>query len=317
MSEIHTDTQKYNDFIKNMLKLIYFKINNNQNDGIILLKFIPIYINMMNIDNKIQLNRIYAKYGILEFKKGSYDSCYKFLKGLIQYGKEKILLAQGVRFNFNRDDKTRKNDERLILPMHLHINIKLLHFCYYLSLIFKISEDSRDDDVIKSKFLKYIHFYKNKIFKSPPENLKDTIVECFLNIKEGNFKEAIKLLIDSNCLNYFPKSERETIKNSIFLKIKKLSLENYLINSDSFYNNVKIEYLSKIFKLEFNIVHSLISKMISQNKISAKINQIENSLVFNESKDTRLHKLSLELIEKIENISNLNKIFLDNRKFVR
>ena len=107
------------------------------------------------------------------------------------------------------------------------------------------------------------------------------------------------------------------IKNSIFLKIKKLSLENYLINSDSFYNNVKIEYLSKIFKLEFNIVHSLISKMISQNKISAKINQIENSLVFNESKDTRLHKLSLELIEKIENISNLNKIFLDNRKFVR
>ena len=40
--------------------------------------------------------------------------------------------------------------------------------------------------------------------------------------------------------------------------------------------------------------------MGSQNKISAKINQIENSLVFNESKDTRLHKLSLELIDLLK-----------------
>jgi translation initiation factor 3 subunit C len=144
----------------------------------------------------------------------------------------------------------------------------------------------------------------------PPESMREHIVAASKAMKTGDWKKCSQNILAVSCWELFPNAEK--VKAMIMKKIQEESLRTYLFTYNKVYDSISMYELAEMFDLPWQMVHSIISKMIINEELQASWDQPTQSLVLHHGAEpTYLQSLTLQLSDKLNTLVEHHERILD------
>jgi translation initiation factor 3 subunit C len=281
----------------------------------------------MDSDVHIQIlyNRVVAQMGLCAFRLGKITEAHSFLMDVCMHNKARELLAQGLSFQ-RQMEKTAEQEraEKLRqLPYHMHINLEVLetahHICAMLLEVPNLAMESVHPDkkrIISRNFRRELDRYDKLPFAGPPENPKEAVVCAARSLQSGDWLTAFLSLEDLKLWEHIDPALPERgleIKAMIKEKVQVEALRTYLFAYASIYDAFHMDQLVSMFALEPKLVHSVVSKMMMRDEVSAFWDESSKYVLIQPFERTPLQRLALTLAEKgFQAISN-NEQLVDQK----
>jgi translation initiation factor 3 subunit C len=165
--------------------------------------------------------------------------------------------------------------------------------------------------IISMHFRRLLDLSEKAKFSGPPEGTRETIIAAAKNLRQGDWKDACKLLFEEiKVWKLFPNFE-QSIKKMLTKKMKEESLRTYLLTYCVHYDSIKSDFLCNVFELSENEVSSLVTKMMMNNEIKASWDQPTSSIILHKVEPTHLQALSLRVAESTGKLVESNERTLD------
>ena len=244
-------------------------------------------INKSDIPLQIIYNRALVQLGLCAFRHGNIRDAHMALLDIQILGRAKELLAQGLLpRQQERTPEQERLEKRRLLPFHKHINLELLECVYLVSaMLLEIPDVAANEYSIRKKMISrsfYNQLRKNE--EQPlvglPESMREHVVAASKAMRVGNWKSCAEFIINekmnSKVWNLFHRPEK--VRDMLNLKIREESLRAYLFTYSHVYDSISLAVLCEIFNLEHSIVHSIISKMTTNEELMVSSKSFDDKL---------------------------------------
>jgi len=274
---------------------------------------------------QILYNRVVAQLGLCAFRQGKIADTHVCLMELYTYNnRARELLAQG--FSFARSDRTEEQAraERLRqLPYHMHINMDVLecvhHICAMLLEVPHLAMqaiDPTNKHVISRVLRRAIEKYDKSVFNGPPENNREAVVHAAKSLQCADWQSACSTLENLKIWEHIDTGHPESgqkIKEMIKEKVKVEAMRTYLFAYASIYDAFHLDQLVDMFNLPARKVHSVVSKMMIRDEITAFWDESSKYLLVQHVEPSPLQRLALALADKAAAAVGMNENLVDHR----
>lgn len=234
--------------------------------------------NIQKADIPLQIiyNRALVQLGLCAFRFGNIKDAHTALLDIQILGRAKELLAQGLLpRQQERTPEQEKMEKRRLLPFHKHINLELLECVYLVSaMLLEIPDVAANEYSIRKKMISrsfYNQLRKNE--EQPlvglPESMREHVVAASKAMRVGNWKTCREFIINekmnNKVWNLF--HEPDKVRDMLVQKIREESLRAYLFTYSHVYDSISLDVLSQMLNLEKAVVHSIISKMTTNEEL--------------------------------------------------
>ncbi|VDO40306.1 unnamed protein product [Haemonchus placei] len=203
----------------------------------------------------------------------------------------------------------------------MHINVELME-CVYLicSMLLEIPHMASCEFEMRRRLLsRSFHYQLKQSEKSsligPPENTREHVVAASRAMLAGDWKKCRDYIVNDKMnqkvWNLFRNSER--VKEMVVKRIQTESLRTYLLMYSTVYTTVSLEKLATLFELDKKQVHSVISKMIIQEELSATLDEPTDCLMMHRVEPSRLQMIALNFTDKLQQLADNNEQILEPR----
>jgi translation initiation factor 3 subunit C len=264
-----------------------------------------------DVHTQILYNRVLAQMGLSAFRLGRIVDAHNSLGDVCMHNKARELLAQGISFGGKNMERTAEQEraERLRqLPYHMHINLEVLesahHICAMLLEVPNLAMQSIDPNnkrIISRVLRRALDSYDKMLFIGPPENAKEAVVCAAKALQKGDWTSACGALEELKIWDHIDTCNPlngKNVKEMIKEKIKTEALRTYLFSYASIYDAFHLEQLADMFDLPGKMVHSLVSKMMIKEEITAFWDESSKFVLMQHVEPTPLQRLALTLADR-------------------
>ena len=273
-------------------------------------------IQKADIPLHIIYNRALVQLGLCAFRHGNIKDAHTALLDIQIQGRAKELLAQGLlpRQQERTADQEKMEKSRL-LPFHKHINLELLECVYLVSaMLLEIPDVAANEYSIRKKMISrsfYNQLRKNE--EQPlvglPESMREHVVAASKAMRVGNWRQCLDFIVNekmnNKVWNLFHRPDN--VRNMLARKIREESLRAYLFTYSHVYDSISLDVLSKMLDLEKETVHSIVSKMMTNEELMASLDEPTQTLVMHRTEPSRIQGLALQLADKINLLVEQNE----------
>merc|ERR550532_395935 len=270
-----------------------------------------ILYNEEEVDTQILYNRVIAMLGLCALRLGKIQDAHNCLSEVCMHNKARELLAQGLSYSKNFNDRTPEQEraERLRqLPYHMYINYDVLESAHYIcAMLLEVpklamqSIDPNNKGVISRVLRRALETHEKAHFQGPPENTKEAVVSAAKALQRGDWQSACAALEDLKIWDHIDQCKPENgaqVKQMIKEKIKTEALRTYLFAYASIYDAFQLNQLAAMFDLAAKSVHSTISKMMIWGEITAFWDESSKYVLVQHVEPTPLQRLALTLADR-------------------
>ncbi|VDN51587.1 unnamed protein product [Dracunculus medinensis] len=294
----------------------------HQARDLMLMSHLQSTVDHSDMSTQILYNRTICQLGLCAFRHGYIKEAHQGLSEIQNTQRAKELLAQGVTLRQQeRTPEQEKVERARQVPYHMHINVELME-CVYLicSMLLEIPHMASQEYELRRRLLSRSFHYQLKQSEKcsligPPENTREHVVAASRAMLNGDWKKCRDYIVNdkmnSKVWNLFRNSEK--VKSMIIGRIQEESLRTYLLMYSTVYTTVSLDFLSKLFELDKKMVHSIISKMIISEELTASLDEPTDSLIMHRVEPSRLQLLALHLTDKLSQLADSNEQVLEPR----
>jgi len=274
---------------------------------------------------QILYNRVLAQMGLCAFRLGKIQEAHSDLMAVCMHNKARELLAQGLSYaKFQDRTPEQERAERLRqFPYHMHINLEVLdsshHLCAMLLEVPNLAMQAIDPTnkrVISRVLRRALDQYDKQVFTGPPENAKEAVVSAAKALQKGDWQSACSAIEDLKLWEHIDVGHPENgtkVKNMIKEKVKTEGLRTYLFAYASIYDAFHLDQLVGMFDLPSKIVHSIVSKMMIKEEITAFWDESSKYLLMQHVEPTPLQRLALTLADRGAQAVENNERLVDHK----
>lgn len=278
-----------------------------------------------DVHTAILYNRTLAQMGLCAFRLGKIQDAHNCLMDVCMHNKAKELLAQGFSYNKNveKTQEQERSERERQLPYHMHINLEVLesahHVCAMLLEIPNLAMESivpNNKRIISRVLRRALESYDKQVFTGPPENNKEAVVSAARALQRGDWLIACNYLEDLKLWDHVDVGKPENglkIRAMIKDKIKIEALRTYLFSYASIYDAFHIDQLVGMFDLETKVVHSVVSKMMIREEITAFWDESSKYVLVQHVEPSPLQRLSLLLADRAALCVQHNEQLVDQK----
>jgi len=273
------------------------------------------YIGMCEPATQAIFNRCIARIAVAAFGHGNFAQCLKMFYELCHSQKIKELMAQHVKVDWWKREKTREEEAiefaegMRILPDHLHFNIDLMESVHFICAMFHeiplwlTNKNKRQ--YTKSYFRKYFENYLKKDMTGPSSNTRFTIMEAGKAMSQGDWMTCYKLIAE---LKFWNEMENiDQVRQLTKDEIKKQSLRCYMFQFGPMYKSIQMQKLCERFELDRETVQKHVSGFCIEYELPARYDQISECYVITRGNPTPIQKLCLSYMDKFDSFVELNQ----------
>jgi len=273
-------------------------------------------ITKSDIPLHILYNRALVQLGLCAFRHGNIKDAHTALLDIQIQGRAKELLAQGLLpRQQERTPEQEKQEKRRLLPFHKHINLELLECVYLVSaMLLEIPDVAANEYSIRKKMISrsfYNQLRKNE--EQPlvglPESMREHVVAASKAMRVGNWRACVDFIINekmnNKVWNLFHRPD--TVREMLVKKIREESLRAYLFTYSHVYDSISLDVLSRLFDLDKATVHSIVSKMMTNEELMTSLDEPTQTLIMHRTEPSRIQGLSLQLADKINILVEQNE----------
>lgn len=287
-----------------------------------LMSHLQAIVDHSDTDTQILYNRAICQLGLCAFRHGFIKEAHQGLSEIQNTQRAKELLAQAVTMRqHERTAEQEKAERQRQVPYHMHVNVELME-CVYLicSMLLEIPHMASCEFEMRRRLLSRSFHYQLKQSEKaslvgPPENTREHVVAASRAMLAGDWKKCRDYIVNDKMnqkvWNLFRNAEN--VKNMVVRRIQEESLRTYLLMYSTVYTTVSLQKLATLFELEKKQIHSVISKMIIQEELSATLDQPTDCLIMHRVEPSRLQMLALNLTDKIQMLAENNEQVLEPR----
>ncbi|EFO90496.1 CRE-EIF-3.C protein [Caenorhabditis remanei] len=289
---------------------------------LLLMSHMQAIVDHSDIDTQILYNRTICQLGLCAFRHGFIREAHQGLSEIQNTQRAKELLAQAV--GTRQHEKTaeqEKIDRSRQVPYHMHINVELME-CVYLicSMLLEIPHMASCEFEMRRRMLSRSFHYQLKqsekaSLTGPPENTREHVVAASKAMLNGDWRKCKEYIVNDKMnqkvWNLFHNAEQ--VKGMVVRRIQEESLRTYLLTYSTVYATVSLKKLASLFDLSKKDVHSIISKMIIQEELSATLDEPTDCLIMHRVEPSRLQMLALNLSDKLQALAENNEQILEPR----
>ncbi|VDM43519.1 unnamed protein product [Toxocara canis] len=281
----------------------------------------------VNVDSDVPFlpilyNRTICQLGLCAFRHGFIKEAHQGLSEIQNTQRAKELLAQGLAMRQQeRTIEQEKLERARQIPYHMHINVELME-CVYLicSMLLEIPHMASQEYELRRRLLsRSFHYQLKQSEKSsligPPENTREHVVAASRAMLNGDWKRCRDYIVNdkmnAKVWNLFRNADR--VKEMVVSRIQEESLRTYLLMYSTVYTTVSLDVLAQLFELSTHKVHSVISKMIISEELTASLDEPTNCLIMHRVEPSRLQLLALHLTDKLGQLADNNEQVLEPR----
>ncbi|CAD6190946.1 unnamed protein product [Caenorhabditis auriculariae] len=288
----------------------------------LLMSHMQAIVDHSDTDTQILYNRTICQLGLCAFRHGFIREAHQGLSEIQNTQRAKELLAQAVGMRqHERTAEQEKVERQRQIPYHMHINVELME-CVYLicSMLLEIPHMASCEVEMRRRLLSRSFHYQLKQSEKasligPPENTREHVVAASRAMLAGDWKKCRDYIVNDKMnqkvWNLFRNSER--VKEMVVRRIQEEALRTYLLMYSTVYATVSLKKLSELFELSKRDVHSIISKMIIQEELSATLDEPTDCLIMHRVEPSRLQMLALNLADKLQTLSENTEQILEPR----
>eukprot|EP00005_Dracoamoeba_jomungandri_P005503 CAMPEP_0174260422 /NCGR_PEP_ID=MMETSP0439-20130205/9701_1 /TAXON_ID=0 /ORGANISM="Stereomyxa ramosa, Strain Chinc5" /LENGTH=835 /DNA_ID=CAMNT_0015344667 /DNA_START=80 /DNA_END=2587 /DNA_ORIENTATION=+ len=262
-------------------------------------------IQFMDTTTKILFNRTVVQLGLCAFRSGLIQEAHECLSDIVSGGRIRELLAQGMTSHQRFPEKNSEQEileKKRQIPYHMHLSLELVETCYLTSaMLIEIPEmASKPYEKPKSsgsRFRRFMDLFERQVFTGPPETTRDFVVIASKHLSKGEWKKCSELLLNLPVWEQVHGSE--AVKKMLNQKIQEQGLVTYLFTYSKYYDSLSLTELSNIFELPENKVHSIVSRMMTNNELHAAWDQPSGAIVMHNIEPTRLQYLTLKYADRV------------------
>uniref|UniRef100_A0A8R1TQ88 Eukaryotic translation initiation factor 3 subunit C n=2 Tax=Onchocerca TaxID=6281 RepID=A0A8R1TQ88_ONCVO len=294
----------------------------HQARDLMLMSHLQAIVDHSDVSTQILYNRTICQLGLCAFRHSFIKEAHQGLSEIQNTQRAKELLAQGIAMRQQeRTAEQEKLERARQIPYHMHINVELME-CVYLicSMLLEIPHMASQEYELRRRLLsRSFHYQLKQSEKSsligPPENTREHVVAASRAMLNGDWKKCRDFIVndkmDAKVWNLFRNSEK--VKEMVIRRIQEESLRTYLLMYSTVYTTVSLETLSDLFELDKSTVHSVISKMIISEELSASLDEPTDCLIMHRVEPSRLQLLALHLTDKLTQLADSNEQILEPR----
>jgi len=276
-----------------------------------------------DVPTMILFNRMMVTLGMAAFRIGRIWDAHQCLMDICS-GRVKELLAQGVSIGRFSDKTTEqeKLEKRRQTPYHQHINLDLLEATHLISaMLLEVPNIASSADkmgrkrIISRTFRKNFDYYERQVFTSAmPEQTRDFVMCSAKNLLKGDWKKCQELLTSMHVWQLVPGEDApDKIKDMLREHAKLEGLRTFLFAYNDHYNSLSLNQLCKMFEMEKNEVHSVISKMMINGDLHASWDQPTDTIVLRKVEASNLQNLAMQFSDKAAALLEANERLLESR----
>jgi len=278
-----------------------------------------------DVHTAILYNRTLAQMGLCAFRLGKIQDAHNCLMDVCMHNKARELLAQGLVFskNIEKTQEQERAERERQLPYHMHINLEVLesahHICAMLLEIPNLAMESivpTNKRIISRVLRRALESQEKQVFAGPPENAKEAVVSAARALQKGDWSIACSMLEDLKLWEHIDLGHPQNgpkIKDMIKEKIKIEALRTYLFSYASIYDAFHIDQLVGMFGLDSKIVHSVVSKMMIKEEITAFWDESSKYVLVQHVEPSPLQRLSLLLADRAALCVQHNEQLVDQK----
>uniref|UniRef100_A0A914ZPL2 Eukaryotic translation initiation factor 3 subunit C n=1 Tax=Parascaris univalens TaxID=6257 RepID=A0A914ZPL2_PARUN len=289
---------------------------------LMLMSHLQSIVDHSDVNTQILYNRTICQLGLCAFRHGFIKEAHQGLSEIQNTQRAKELLAQGLAMRQQeRTVEQEKLERARQIPYHMHINVELME-CVYLicSMLLEIPHMASQEYELRRRLLsRSFHYQLKQSEKSsligPPENTREHVVAASRAMLNGDWKKCRDYIVNdkmnAKVWNLFRNVEK--VKEMVVRRIQEESLRTYLLMYSTVYTTVSLDVLGELFELNARKVHSVISKMIISEELSASLDEPTNCLIMHRVEPSRLQLLALHLTDKLGQLADNNEQILEPR----
>ncbi|VDM59025.1 unnamed protein product [Angiostrongylus costaricensis] len=289
---------------------------------LMLMSHLQAIVDHSDTDTQILYNRTICQLGLCAFRHGFIKEAHQGLSEIQNTQRAKELLAQAVTMRqHERTAEQEKLERQRQVPYHMHINVELME-CVYLicSMLLEIPHMASCEFEMRRRLLsRSFHYQLKQSEKSsligPPENTREHVVAASRAMLAGDWKKCRDYIVNDKMnqkvWNLFRNAE--SVKEMVVKRIQEESLRTYLLMYSTVYATVSLKKLATLFELDKKQVHSVISKMIIQEELSATLDEPTDCLMMHRVEPSRLQMIALNLTDKLQQLADNNEQILEPR----
>merc|ERR1719181_549113 len=280
-----------------------------------------------DVHTHILYNRVLAQMGLCAFRLGKVQDAHLFLMDHCMHGlgKARELMAQGISFskNMERTAEQERAEKMRQLPYHMHINLEVLesahHICAMLLEVPNLAMQSIDPNnkrIVSRVLRRALEQYDKQLFTGPPENAKEAVVAAAKCLQRGDWQNAYALIQDLKIWDHIDPGNAdagEVVKKMVKERIQTEALRTYLFAYASIYDAFHLDQLVGMFGLDAKLVHSIVSKMMIKEDITAFWDESSKYVLMQHSEPTPLQRLALTLADKGAQAVENNERLVDQK----
>merc|ERR1711997_152184 len=272
---------------------------------------------------QILYNRTMVQLGLCGFRHAQIQDAHNALLDIQLGGRSKELLAQGLlpqRHNERSNDQEKIEKQRQ-MPFHKHINLEMLECVYLVSaMLLEIPYmaahefDARRRMISKS-YYQQLRSSERQALVGPPESMREHVVAASKAMRNGDWKKCRDYIVNDkmNGKVWDLFHEADKVRDMLSHKIQEETLRTYLFTYSKVYNSISIETLGKMFDLDKESVHAIVSQMVYKEELMASLDEPTQCMVMHRTEPSRLQSLALQLSDKITQLVENNERLLELR----
>jgi translation initiation factor 3 subunit C len=278
-----------------------------------------------DVHTQILYNRVLAQTGLCAFRLGKIQDAHTFLMDVCMHNKARELLAQGLSYskNMDRTPEQERAEKMRQLPYHMHINLEVLESAHRIcAMLLEVPNlamqaiDPNNKRIISRVLRRALEDYDKKVFTGPPEDAKEAVVYAAKALQRGDWQTAVESLEDLKLWDHIDSGDMQTgqkIKAMIRERIQTEALRTYLFAYASIYDAFHLDQLVGMFGLEAKLVHSIVSKLMIREEITAFWDESSKYVLMQHSEPTPLQRLALTLADKGAQAVENNERLVDQK----
>jgi len=278
-----------------------------------------------DVNTQILYNRVLAMMGLCAFRLGKITDAHTFLMDCCMHNKARELLAQGLSFAkyIERTPDQERAEKMRQLPYHMHINLEVLESAHRIcAMLLEVpnlamqSIDPNNKRIISRVLRRALEDYDKKVFTGPPEDAKEAVVYAAKALQRGDWQCALESLEDLKIWDHIDPGNAEAgakVKTMITERIQTEALRTYLFAYSSIYDAFHLDQLVAMFGLQPKLVHSIVSKMMIREEITAFWDESSKYVLVEHSEPTPLQRLALTLADRGAQAVENNERLVDQK----